>query len=73
MLAVNGLQKGPQGKKQKGGRKTESQPCLPVGILWEAHASGDTDFLDLGSSPGLGICFFKVESHYIRETVIGIQ
>lgn len=23
------------------------------------------------SSPGLGICFFKVESHYIRETVIG--
>ena len=36
----------------------------------QAHTSGDTDFLDLGSSPGLGICFFKVESHYTRETVI---
>jgi len=36
MLALNGLQKEPQGEKQKGGRKTESQPCLPVGILWEA-------------------------------------
>lgn len=39
----------------------------------QAHASGDTDFLDLREQPRLRDLFFKVESHYIRETVIGIQ